>query len=89
MATASDISFKSVRYDKKMPKALKERLIEWVIVINFVESYFHDLNKTILWFQVPNPQLGGISPRDMIRLGRYEKLRKFIQTALKENEKEK
>ncbi len=35
-----------------------------------------------LTFQVKNPALGGISPRDMIRFGRYQKLEKFVQNAL-------
>jgi hypothetical protein len=38
-----------------------------------------------LWFQTKNPLLGNISPRDMIRYGRYEKLRRFIMNALEDN----
>jgi hypothetical protein len=39
-----------------------------------------------LWFKTRNPLLGDISPRDMIRLGRFERLRKFIiNAAIKKN----
>jgi hypothetical protein len=40
----------------------------------------------MLWFKVPNPLLGDVAPRDMIRFGRYKKLLKFIQSALEENQ---
>ena len=46
---------------------------------------FNDENKTMLWFKVPNPLLGDVAPRDMIKLGRFKKLFKFIQSALNEN----
>lgn len=39
----------------------------------------------MLWFKVANPQLGGMTPREMIQTGRYKKLIKFIQSALSEN----
>ena len=68
-----------------MPGELKERIIEWANAINLVGSYFKDIKKTMLWFQVPNPLLGNYSPRDLIRLGRFKKLIKFIQSALDEN----
>jgi hypothetical protein len=44
-----------------------------------------DAAKTALWFKTKNPLLGDISPRDMIRYGRYEKLRRFIMNALDDN----
>ena len=40
--------------------------------------------KTKLWFQTPNPMLGNVSPRDMIRLGRYNKLVRFVTQAMEE-----
>lgn len=70
-----------------MPSNLKQRMIEWGTAINLVGSYFKDLDKTIQWFQVTNPHLGGMAPRDMIRVGRFKKLLKFIQVALDENKK--
>lgn len=85
VAVATNRPKNSVRYDQKMPEELKERLIEWATAINLVAGYFNDADKTMTWFQVPNPELGSISPRDMIRLGRFKKLYKFITTALDEN----
>ena len=88
VSVAANIPKASVRYDNRIPKELQERIQEWAIAINLVASYFNDVDKTILWFKVPNPLLGNISPRDMIRLGRFKKLYKFIQTALDEGQAE-
>jgi hypothetical protein len=87
VAVASDIAVGSVRYDQKMPEVLLERLTEWATAINLVGSFFQDEQRTMLWFQMPNPLLGGLAPRDMIRLGRFKKLLTFIQTALAENQR--
>ena len=40
-------------------------------VVGFFEG---DVNRAALWFRLPNPLLGDVSPRDMIRYGRYAKL---------------
>ena len=85
VAVAANIPVKSVRYDNKMPAALKERLREWAIAINLVGIYFNYEHKTMLWFDTTNPLLGNISPKAMIRAGRFRKLIRFIQTALEEN----
>ena len=85
VSAAAGIPVASVRYDEKMPQELRERIIQWANAINLVGSYFQDAEKTILWFQIPNPLVGGFSPRDLIRLGRFNKLMKFIQSALDEN----
>lgn len=86
VSKAMGVSQKSVRYDEKMPRELAERLQEIAIICELVAGYFNgDVQKTTLWFQVKNPALGGISPRDMIRLGRYQKLEKFVQNALAGN----
>lgn len=86
VARASQISISSVRYDYKIPKELEERLREWAVALSLVAQYFKDEHKTILWFKTPNPLLGNITPRDMIRVGRFKKLSRFIQNALSENE---
>ncbi|MCH7501246.1 MAG: hypothetical protein IH886_14800 [Nitrospinae bacterium] len=85
VSLATGIPLASIRYDIKMPTELRERLVEWAIALNLVAEYFNDVEKSVLWFQVPNPLLGNMTPRDMIRLGRFKKLFKFIQTALDEN----
>lgn len=90
VARASDIALHSVRYDPpKMPKELEERIREWAVVLNLVAQFFRDEQKTILWFKTPNPLLGDIAPRDMIKIGRFKKLQQFILQALSENEKHK
>jgi len=79
----SGISLSSVRYDDNMPEQMRDRLEEIGNTINMVATMFNgDVNKTATWFRVRNPMLGDISPRDMIRLGRYTRLRKFIINAM-------
>jgi len=86
VAVAADIAKTKVRYDEKMPPELRVRLIEWATAINLVGQYFRDFKNTMVWFHTSNPMLGNQRPRDMIRIGRYQKLLKFIQTALAENQ---
>lgn len=79
----SSVSVKSVRYDENMPEQMRDRLEEIANIINMVAAEFDgDAEKTASWFKARNPLLGDVSPRDMIRLGRYERLRKFIINAL-------
>jgi hypothetical protein len=88
VARASHISLHSVRYDPpKMPKELQDRIQEWAVALNLVAQFFGDEQKTVLWFKTPNPLLGDIAPRDMIKIGRFKKLRQFILQALSENKK--
>lgn len=90
VARASNISIQSIRYDRpKMPKELEDRLIEWAIALNLVAQFFRDEHKTLLWFKTPNPLLGDMTPRDMIRVGRFKKLHRFIQNALSADEPQK
>lgn len=87
VAKASQISIQSVRYDHKMPRELEERVREWALALSLVAQYFKDEQKTVLWFKTTNPLLGNITPRDMIRVGRFKKLYLFILNALGENER--
>jgi hypothetical protein len=81
----ASVSIKSVRYDDAIPEQLRERLEEIANTINIVAKAFDgDADKTAAWFRARNPMLGDVSPRDMIRLGRYERLRKFIINAMME-----
>ena len=86
IAKAAGVPEASVRFDQKMPAQLTDHLREWAILINHVAGFFGgDADKTALWFMTPNPMLGNIPPRDMIRFGRSKKLLKFILDALAEN----
>lgn len=87
VSKAAGVPASSVRYDERMPQILKDRLREWANLFNLVAQFFKgDAVKTALWFKTANPMLGGISPRDMIRFGRYQKLLKFILNAISENQ---
>ncbi len=86
VSVATGIPKNSIRYDNRMPDDLRERLSQWATAINLVGSFFQDEQKTMLWFQIPNPLLGNISPKQMIKMGRFKKLLNFIQNALSENE---
>lgn len=85
VAKATGIPERSIRYDNRIPENLYTHLIEWANAINLVGSFFRDPQKTVLWFEVPNPLLGNLSPKEMIKLGRFKKLIKFIQQSIDEN----
>jgi hypothetical protein len=86
VAKLAQVAPASVRFDQKIPREVLERLQEIANVCGLVAQFFGgDVSKTALWFRTKNPLLGDISPRDMIRYGRYEKLRRFIMSALEEN----
>jgi len=86
VARAASVPLGSVRYDGKMPRELQERLREWGVLLNLVAQYFQgDAKRTVLWFLTPNPLLGNITPRDMIRFGRSQKLFKFVWEAVRES----
>lgn len=87
VSVATNVPVTSVRYDSKMPAELRERMFEWATAINLVAEHFNNIDKAMLWFQVTNPLLGNMSPKDMIRVGRFKRLLKFIMTALSENKR--
>lgn len=59
---------------------------ELAVLCEQVVGYFDgDVAKTALWFRLPNPLLGDVSPCDMIRYGRYARLREFVVEALADN----
>lgn len=72
----------SVRYDAKIPNELKDRLEQIANIANRVAALFDgDVQKTALWFRTPNPMLGDLSPRDMLRMNRFKRLYKFVSEA--------
>ena len=88
ISKAAGVPLSSVRYDEKMPAELHERIQEWATLLNLVAGHFRgDAQKTALWFTTPNPLLGNVRPKDMIRFGRYKKLLKFVMNALAENKR--
>lgn len=80
----------SVRWDSNIPESVRVRMEEIASTINLVAKQFAgDPEKTAAWFRARNPLLGDISPRDMIRLGRYDRLRRFIIQAMTNQAQEK
>ena len=78
----TEVSEDSVRFDDAAPLQLRARFEEIANLVNAVaETFDGNTEKTRVWFNTCNPTLGDISPRDMIRLGRYERLHKFIAQA--------
>lgn len=87
VARATQLSTTSVRYDLRMPAQLETWLREIATTVTLVMEFFDSGEKTQLWFLTPNPQLGGVAPIDMIKMGRERKLLSFVQTALAENKR--
>lgn len=55
-------------------------------IIGPVKDYFDgDLEKVSLWINAENPQLGGVSPCEMLLMGREDRLQKFIDEAMFHN----
>lgn len=72
----------SVRFDASIPVPVAERLRELANIANLVAEYFDgDVQKVGLWFELQNPMLGNISPRNVIRGGRYKRLLNFVLDA--------
>lgn len=59
--------------------------IERAMILNIITTFFGDPEKAELWMNTPNPLLGDISPDLMIKIGREDKLMKFIENAINEN----
>ena len=76
----------SVRFDAHIPEPVAERLREIANIANLVAQFFEgDAQKVGLWFEIANPLLGNVSPRDMIRIGRYKPLLSFVLEAREAN----
>lgn len=62
----------------------RDRLAEIAAACSLVAYIFAgDLEKTQTWFRTSNSMLGDVAPRDMIRLGRFDRLKKFILNSLR------
>jgi hypothetical protein len=75
----SQVAKSSVRFDANIPEPVAQRLREIANIANLVAEFFAgDAQKVGLWFEIANPMLGNVSPRDMIRMGRYKRLLNFV-----------
>ena len=82
MSKLTGVAKSSVRFDADIPVPVAEYLRELANIANLVAEFFEgDSQKVGLWFELSNPMLGNLSPRDMIRVGRYKRLHHFILEA--------
>jgi hypothetical protein len=73
------VALTSVRFDEKMPRALADCLEEIANTCSLVAQFFDgDIVKTALWFKTKNPMFGDAAPREVIREGRHERVRRFV-----------
>lgn len=84
ISALTGVTKSSVRYDNKMPKEVKELLQFTASIFHLVYNHFnHDLKKTKLWFELPNPMLGvSMTPQNMIYIGRHKKLFQIVSSAI-------
>lgn len=80
VAKISDVSRSSVRFEpERIPDSVQERMVEIANICEIVADNFGgDAERTALWFREKNAMLGGITPKDMIRFGRYQKLLQIL-----------
>ena len=79
LAKLIEVKVSSIRWDEQMPLVLRSRLQEFATICDLVGAFFEgDKRRTAMWFKVPNPLLGGSTPRELMRLGRAKKLRAII-----------
>ena len=82
LSKLSGVAKASVRFDANIPVPVAERLREIANIANLVAEYFDgDAQKVGFWFELSNPMLGSVSPRNMIRGGRYKRLLNFVLDA--------
>ena len=82
LSKMTGVARSSVRFDMNIPVPVAERLRELANIANLVAEFFNgDAQKVGLWFELANPMLGNISPRNMIRSGRYKRLLNFVLDA--------
>jgi len=79
LSKLTGVAKSSVRFDADIPSPVAEYLHEVANMANRVAEFFAgDVRKVGLWIELQNPLLGNISPRTLIRAGRYKKLLNFV-----------
>ncbi len=72
-----------VVWDETTPQSVIDHVAAIEVEVKLVVDVFEgDLAKAALWFTTPNPFLGEVAPVDMIRVGKLDKLKQFISSAL-------
>lgn len=67
-------------------EAIVSKPIERQMILNIITTFFNDPVKAEKWMTTDNPMLGDISPDLMLQIGRGEKLLRWIEVQLAENE---
>lgn len=50
-----------------------------------LEFFQYDKDKALAWYMSPNPGLSNMTPFEMIKIGRGQKLMSFITASISEN----
>ncbi len=83
VAQLAEVAVSSVRFDRRAPHELIECLTEVAATCTLVAQFFEgNAIKTALWFKSVNPVLDDVAPRDLIRRGDRERLRRFVLDAM-------
>jgi Protein of unknown function (DUF2384) len=83
LAQLTGIAVASVRFDAKIPRMLRERLMDMAATCELVAQAFEgNTTKTALWLTSPNPQLSNASPRDLLRQGERDALQRLVIEAM-------
>lgn len=87
VADISHIKPASVRYDARAPQPIMEHMEHIANICSIAAELFdNNIDKTLLWMNTQNPVLGDITPKLMIRAGKYQKLHKFLLEARKDRQ---
>jgi hypothetical protein len=83
LAQLAGVAVASVRFDAKVPRNLRERLMDFAATCELVaEAFAGNTTKTALWFTTPNPQLNNCSPCDLLRRGERDTLQRLVIEAI-------
>jgi hypothetical protein len=86
LAQLAGVAVASVRFDAKIPRILRERLMDIAATCELVAQAFEgNTTKTTLWFMTPNPQLNNVSPCELLRRGELDALQRLVIDAMTGN----
>ncbi len=83
LARLAGVAPASVRFDDKAPRPLRQQLMDLAATCELVAQAFDgNPTKTSMWFMTPNPQLGNLSPVELLRRGDREALQRQVMQAM-------
>lgn len=82
LAEAFGLTIDQIR-PNRMSELAKQRVRDLAGTLEFVAEIFSgNKEKALFWVKTPNPNFGGISPRDLIIRGRQKKVLDFVLAAM-------